>query len=114
METPSLVMRGEPHFLSRTTLRPLGPSVTRTASASWFIPLSSARRACSSKAIIFHIPVKSPGATSDVRVCVGSFSTLALRVLTGRLASADGDRATPEVTGDPDPVDHARPRYAGP
>jgi hypothetical protein len=29
--------------------------VTRTASASWFIPLSSARRACSSKAIIFGI-----------------------------------------------------------
>ena len=55
METPSLVIVGAPHFFSRTTLRPLGPSVTRTASASWFIPLSSARRACSSKAIILDI-----------------------------------------------------------
>jgi hypothetical protein len=32
--TPSLVMVGEPNFLSITTLRPLGPSVTLTASAS--------------------------------------------------------------------------------
>src|SRR5512135_1101100 len=29
--TPSLVMVGEPHFLSRTTLRPRGPRVTLTA-----------------------------------------------------------------------------------
>ena len=57
MDTPSLVIVGAPHFFSSTTLRPLGPSVTRTASASWFMPLSSARRACSSKAIIFGIPV---------------------------------------------------------
>ena len=55
METPSLVMVGAPHFFSSTTLRPLGPSVTRTASASLFMPCSSARRACSSKAIIFGI-----------------------------------------------------------
>ena len=38
MDTPSLVMVGAPHFLSRTTLRPFGPSVTRTASASLFMP----------------------------------------------------------------------------
>ena len=36
--TPSLVMVGEPNFLSRTTLRPLGPSVTLTALASWLTP----------------------------------------------------------------------------
>ena len=30
--TPSLVMRGAPKLLSSTTLRPLGPSVTLTAS----------------------------------------------------------------------------------
>ena len=36
--TPSLVMAGEPNFLSRTTLRPFGPRVTFTASASWFTP----------------------------------------------------------------------------
>ncbi len=53
IETPSLVMVGAPHFLSNTTLRPLGPSVTRTASASLFMPRSSARRASSSKAISF-------------------------------------------------------------
>ena len=36
--TPSLVIVGEPNFLSRTTLRPFGPSVTLTASARWFTP----------------------------------------------------------------------------
>ena len=51
METPSLVMVGAPHFFSSTTLRPLGPRVTRTASASLFMPASRARRASSSKAI---------------------------------------------------------------
>ena len=55
MQTPSLVMVGAPHFFSRTTLRPLGPRVTRTASASWFIPFSRLRRACSSKAISLGI-----------------------------------------------------------
>src|SRR3954467_2275580 len=55
-DTPSLVMVGAPHFFSRTTFRPLGPSVTRTASASWFMPDSSERRAVSSKAISLGIP----------------------------------------------------------
>ena len=32
--TPSLVTVGEPNFLSMTTFRPLGPSVTLTASAN--------------------------------------------------------------------------------
>ena len=41
IETPSLVMVGAPHFFSSTTLRPFGPSVTRTASASLFMPASS-------------------------------------------------------------------------
>src|SRR6478735_4848238 len=48
IETPSLVIVGAPHFLSRTTLRPFGPSVTRTASASLLTPASSERRASSS------------------------------------------------------------------
>ena len=34
--TPSLVTVGEPKLFSITTLRPFGPSVTRTAFASWF------------------------------------------------------------------------------
>src|ERR1700728_3753564 len=43
--TPSLVMVGAPHFLSMTTLRPRGPSVTLTVSASLSTPRSSAERA---------------------------------------------------------------------
>src|SRR5512145_3019717 len=55
IDTPSLVMVGAPHFLSSTTLRPLGPSVTLTASASLFTPTSRARRASSSNLRIFVI-----------------------------------------------------------
>src|SRR4051794_9742324 len=55
MDTPSLVIVGAPHFFSRTTLRPLGPNVTLTASASWFMPRSRPRRASSSNAMIFGI-----------------------------------------------------------
>src|SRR5919197_2254752 len=47
--TPSLVIVGEPNFLSSTTLRPLGPIVTRTASARRSMPFLSERRAVSSK-----------------------------------------------------------------
>ena len=58
IETPSLVMVGAPHFFSRTTLRPLGPSVILTALASWSMPRSRARRASSSNEMIFApIPV---------------------------------------------------------
>src|SRR4051794_9242132 len=38
--TPSLVIRGAPKLFSSTTLRPLGPSVTLTASARTVTPLS--------------------------------------------------------------------------
>src|SRR6185369_8809415 len=47
--TPSLVIVGDPNFLSSTTLRPLGPMVTRTASARRSMPRLSDRRAVSSK-----------------------------------------------------------------
>ena len=53
MLTPSLVIVGAPHFFSRTTLRPFGPSVTFTVSARMFMPRSRPRRASSSNAIIF-------------------------------------------------------------
>jgi hypothetical protein len=43
--TPSLVTVGEPNRLSMTTLRPFGPSVIRTASASWSMPFLSFARA---------------------------------------------------------------------
>src|SRR6188474_861672 len=46
--TPSLVIVGEPNFLSRTTLRPFGPIVTLTASARRSMPFLSERRAVSS------------------------------------------------------------------
>src|SRR3954463_4641241 len=66
MDTPSLVIVGAPHFFSRTTLRPLGPSVTLTASASWFIPRSRPRRASSSNAMIFGIGDVPPNEEVDV------------------------------------------------
>src|SRR5690242_4716706 len=43
--TPSLVMRGAPNDLSSTTLRPLGPSVTRTARVSVSMPCNILSRA---------------------------------------------------------------------
>ena len=46
-ETPSLVMVGAPNDLSKTTLRPLGPKVTRTAFARILTPLSILPRASS-------------------------------------------------------------------
>ena len=52
IETPSFVMVGAPHFFSRTTLRPLGPSVIFTALASMSMPRSRARRASSSYEMI--------------------------------------------------------------
>ena len=42
MVTPSLVIRGEPYFLSSTTFLPLGPSVILTVSASLSTPRTSA------------------------------------------------------------------------
>src|SRR5215471_13148900 len=49
--TPSLVTVGEPKLFSITTLRPRGPSVTRTALASALTPTSSLARASWSKRI---------------------------------------------------------------
>src|SRR4030095_14527103 len=53
--TPSLVMRGDPNFLSRTTFRPFGPSVTLTASARRLIPRSIDCRESSPYVICFAI-----------------------------------------------------------
>ena len=60
MVTPSLVTVGAPNFLSRTTLRPLGPRVTFTALARALTPRSNARRASSSNKICFAIICKPP------------------------------------------------------
>ena len=59
MVTPSFVINGAPKDLSRTTLRPFGPRVTRTVSANWLTPASSALRASTPYLIcfaIFHQP----------------------------------------------------------
>ena len=61
MVTPSLVIVGEPNFLSRTTLRPFGPIVTRTASARRSMPRFSERRAVSSKMICLDNSCVPPG-----------------------------------------------------
>src|SRR4051794_11365864 len=53
--TPSLVIVGAPKFLLITTLRPRGPRVTLTASASLSTPRSRARRASSSNRMILAI-----------------------------------------------------------
>src|SRR5664279_2551049 len=57
--TPSLVMVGPPNFFSRITLRPLGPRVTLTASASWFTPRKIACREASEYTICFAIVLSS-------------------------------------------------------
>src|SRR3954465_10795988 len=58
-ETPSLVIVGEPNDFSMTTLRPLGPSVTLTASASVLTPLRMVSRARTSNRISLAISVIS-------------------------------------------------------
>src|SRR5215216_357384 len=78
-------MVGAPHFLSSTTLRPFGPRVTRTASASWFMPASRPRRACSSNAIVFAMwfPPLGDRYLAELFSCVSRISTLRRRVLIG-------------------------------
>src|SRR5512134_1442428 len=65
--TPSLVMVGEPNFLSMTTFRPLGPRVIFTASARASTPRLSRARAstlnCSSFADMSITPLELAGST---------------------------------------------------
>src|SRR4029077_16765563 len=53
--TPSLVTVGAPNFFSRTTLRPLGPSVMRTDEATMSMPFLRACRASTSNVTAFAI-----------------------------------------------------------
>src|SRR5437588_452889 len=53
--TPSLVTVGAPNFFSRTTLRPFGPRVIRTAWATVSIPFFRPCRASTSKATALGI-----------------------------------------------------------
>src|SRR3954468_7106538 len=61
-------MVGAPNFLSRTTLRPRGPRVTLTASASALTPCSRRCRASSEKLRIFAMSFLIPShATAPAR-----------------------------------------------
>src|SRR5579872_6736994 len=62
--TPSLVMRGAPYDLSRTTLRPRGPNVTRTACAKISTPRSMRSRAS----------VENLTSLADIWLSLGGFS----------------------------------------
>src|ERR1700722_6286831 len=53
--TPSLVTTGDPVIFSRMTLRPFGPRVDLTASASWSTPASKRARASAPKRSSFAI-----------------------------------------------------------
>src|ERR1700730_18540190 len=53
--TPPLVTVGAPNFFSRTTLRPLGPSVIRTDEATMSMPFFRACRASTSNVTVFAI-----------------------------------------------------------
>src|SRR2546422_4788373 len=55
--TPSLVTVGAPNFFSSTTLRPLGPSVMRTAWATVSMPFLRCCRASTSNVTVFAICV---------------------------------------------------------
>src|SRR4051812_25969784 len=74
--TPSFVIVGAPHFLSMTTLRPRGPSVTFTTLARASTPRSRERRAESSNSRVLAIgecslslrrPPRAAGSESAVR-----------------------------------------------
>src|SRR5258705_9932155 len=59
--TPSFVIVGDPNFLSRITLRPLGPRVTFTASAKLLTPRRIAWREASPYVISFAMSASLPG-----------------------------------------------------
>src|SRR6218665_1032408 len=102
MDTPSFVIVGAPHFFSRTTLRPRGPSVTLTVSASWLSPRSRPRRASSLKAMIFAkgIFVLSPtGSKFRVFLALKPCECETILALSGR----ECKRARWAVSQHPDP-----------
>ncbi len=91
MDTPSLVMVGAPNFFSITTLRPFGPSVTLTVSASLLTPASSPRRADSS-----NFRILGMGKMNSSRV-LDRFSSFGLELWSGKCGG--GRRADPDPAG---------------
>src|SRR3954453_4590729 len=67
MVTPALGIVGAPNFLSKTTLRPRGPSVTLTVSASLSTPRSRERGASSLNLMILAMPDLSERLQGDER-----------------------------------------------
>jgi hypothetical protein len=71
MLTPSLVMVGAPHFFSRTTLRPLGPSVTLTAvGEDVHAPLETAARLLVERDNLGHSALSSWTVCTHLRITV--------------------------------------------
>src|SRR5262249_38048528 len=73
-------------FLSMTTLRPLGPRVTLTVSASLFTPASRPRRASSSNLRIFGI--RRPRSLLDDREHVATVENQKVFAVDGDLGAA--------------------------
>lgn len=70
MVTPSLTTSGTPYSRCSTTLRPLGPSVTFTASATELMPLSSACLLASPKVTSLDMcTAVRPARTDEVGSC---------------------------------------------
>src|SRR3546814_10162396 len=82
--TPSLVMRGAPKLLSSTTLRPLGPSVTFTASARISTPRRMSSRA--SRENFTHVAAMVPYLYFLIGNCVIGWNQ---QLLQSTRASAD-------------------------
>ena len=97
--TPSLVIRGGPQPLSMRTLRPLGPSVTLTASASISTPRTIPSRASRAKRTSLAAMILSACSRTLRRYGSGSgqLSTVWARVLT--IASGDSPFPSPAVCG---------------
>src|ERR1022692_4552861 len=72
--TPSLVTTGDPVIFSRMTLRPFGPSVDLTASASWSTPASSRARASSPKRS--SLAIGPPAMSGSTESCLRSGNEL--------------------------------------
>ena len=82
MVTPSFTTSGAPNFFSSTTLRPLGPMVTFTASARAFTPRSREAREASEKESSLAI----------AGVCWGSALRIPLRLAPALVGKAESSR----------------------
>src|ERR1700758_4199189 len=98
--TPSLVTTGEPVIFSRIALRPLGPSVEETASASWSTPASSKARASAPKRSSLAIAPPNTGRSGDEDRPAADPP----RVQVGERLGGGIQRVRPGVQGHPAPL----------